>query len=77
MKLTFLGTRGEVDTRTRRHRRHASLLVEYRGGRVMVDCGSQILDGDERTIGATIRRWGDERGVAARLAYDGLEEVLR
>lgn len=40
MKLTFLGTRGETDARTRRHRRHASLLVEYRGGRVMIDCGA-------------------------------------
>ena len=39
MKLTFLGTRGEIDARTRRHRRHTALLVEYRGGRVMVDCG--------------------------------------
>ena len=39
MKLTFLGTRGEIDARTRRHRRHTSLLVEYRGRGVMIDCG--------------------------------------
>ncbi|NIP83289.1 MAG: MBL fold metallo-hydrolase, partial [Gemmatimonadetes bacterium] len=39
MKLTFLGTRGEIEARTRRHRMHTSLLVEYRGGRVMVDAG--------------------------------------
>jgi hypothetical protein len=29
MKLTFLGTRGEIDARTRRHLRHASLLASY------------------------------------------------
>jgi hypothetical protein len=31
MKLTFLGTRGEIDARTRRHRMHTSLLVVSRG----------------------------------------------
>lgn len=39
MKLTFLGTRGEIEARTLRHRMHTSLLVEYRGGRVMIDAG--------------------------------------
>jgi ribonuclease BN (tRNA processing enzyme) len=39
MKLTFLGTRGYIEPRNRRHRRHSSLLVEYYGRRVMVDCG--------------------------------------
>jgi phosphoribosyl 1,2-cyclic phosphodiesterase len=39
MKLTFLGTRGEIDARSDRHRRHTALLIEYRGGRVMIDCG--------------------------------------
>jgi phosphoribosyl 1,2-cyclic phosphodiesterase len=39
MKLTFLGTRGEIEPRNRRHRRHTALLVEYRHGRAMVDCG--------------------------------------
>jgi len=43
MKLTFLGTRGEIDARTRRHRRHCSLLVEYRRRRVMIDCGEDWL----------------------------------
>jgi len=40
MKLTFLGTRGYIDARTARHRRHAALLVEYHGRRVMIDCGA-------------------------------------
>jgi phosphoribosyl 1,2-cyclic phosphodiesterase len=39
MKLTFLGTRGEIDARTRRHRMHTSLLVSHRSANVMIDCG--------------------------------------
>ena len=39
MQLTFLGTRGEIDMRTRRHRMHTSLMVSYRGSNVMIDCG--------------------------------------
>jgi phosphoribosyl 1,2-cyclic phosphodiesterase len=43
VKLTFLGTRGEIDARTRRHRMHTSLLVSYRGANVMIDCGLDWL----------------------------------
>lgn len=43
MKLAFLGTRGEIEARTRRHRMHSSLLVSYRGERVVVDCGEDWL----------------------------------
>lgn len=39
MKLTFLGTRGEIEARTARHRMHTSMLVAYYGRRVMIDCG--------------------------------------
>jgi len=39
VNLTFLGTRGEIEARTRRHRMHTSLLVSHRGARVMIDCG--------------------------------------
>jgi phosphoribosyl 1,2-cyclic phosphodiesterase len=39
MKLTFLGTRGYIDARTRRHRRHSALLAAYKGRTVMIDCG--------------------------------------
>ncbi len=38
MKLMFLGTRGEIGARTRRHRMHTSLLVSYRSANVMIDC---------------------------------------
>jgi glyoxylase-like metal-dependent hydrolase (beta-lactamase superfamily II) len=43
MKLTFLGTRGEIEARTSRHRMHSSLMVSYRGSEVMVDCGADWL----------------------------------
>lgn len=43
MKLVFLGTRGEIEASTRRHRRHTSVEVSYRGRRVMVDAGADWL----------------------------------
>ena len=43
MKLMFIGTRGEIDARTRRHRMHTSLLVSYRTANVMIDCGLDWL----------------------------------
>jgi phosphoribosyl 1,2-cyclic phosphodiesterase len=39
MKLTFIGTRGQIEERSSLHQRHSALLVEYRGKRVLVDCG--------------------------------------
>jgi phosphoribosyl 1,2-cyclic phosphodiesterase len=48
LKLTFLGTRGEIEKRTRRHRRHSSLLVAYGGRKVMVDCGVDWLGALDR-----------------------------
>jgi len=43
MKLIFLGTRGNIQARTRRHNRHSSLLVSYGRWRVMIDCGEDWL----------------------------------
>ena len=48
MKLTFVGTRGEIDARTRRHRMHTSLLFSHRGADVMIDCGLDWLGKLER-----------------------------
>jgi phosphoribosyl 1,2-cyclic phosphodiesterase len=48
MKLTFLGTRGEIEARTRRHHMHSSLLVSYREKKVMIDCGLDWLGKFER-----------------------------
>lgn len=43
MKLHFLGTRGEIDAHTRRHRMHTSMMVSYKGTQVMIDCGEDWL----------------------------------
>lgn len=39
LRLIFLGTRGYIEARTRRHARHSVLLVAHDRGRVMIDCG--------------------------------------
>ncbi len=44
---------------------------------VITHCGTQVVEGDQRTLGATLREWGEERGVAATFAHDGMELVLR
>jgi phosphoribosyl 1,2-cyclic phosphodiesterase len=44
---------------------------------VITHCGSQIVEGDERELGARLREWGGERGVEASFAHDGMERVLR
>jgi ribonuclease BN (tRNA processing enzyme) len=43
VKLTFLGTRGNIEPRSERHARHSSLIVGYRGREVMIDCGEDWL----------------------------------
>jgi phosphoribosyl 1,2-cyclic phosphodiesterase len=50
--LTFLGTRGEIDARSRRHRRHSALLAEHGNARIMIDCGADWL-GRLKTIAPT------------------------
>ena len=44
MKITFLGTRGGIKLRSRRHWRHSALLVEQGSARIMIDCGGDWLD---------------------------------
>jgi len=44
VKLTFLGTCGNIEPRSESHARHSSLLVGYRGREVMIDCGEDWLD---------------------------------
>jgi ribonuclease BN (tRNA processing enzyme) len=44
MKLTFLGTRGNIDARTRRHGGHSSMKVSYYRTEVVIDCGEDWLD---------------------------------
>ncbi len=71
MKLRFLGTRGEIEPRTRRHRMHSSLLVSYRRANVMIDCGLDWLGKFERLRPSTIvlthahpdHAWGLKNGA--------------
>jgi len=39
MEITFLGTRGYIDHRTKKHYRHTSTLITNRGKKIMIDCG--------------------------------------
>ena len=43
IRLRFLGTRGEIEPRSRRHHWHTALLVECRQVRIMLDCGVDWL----------------------------------
>lgn len=43
LEIIFLGTRGEIEARSRRHRRHSALLVEHKNARIMIDCGADWL----------------------------------
>ncbi len=43
IELIFLGTRGEIKARSRRHRRHSALLVKRGHARIMIDCGTDWL----------------------------------
>jgi ribonuclease BN (tRNA processing enzyme) len=76
MKLTFLGTRGEIDARTRRHRMHASLLVSHRGARVMIDCGLDWLGKlkrvDPNAIVLTHAHPDQRLGIETRCAVSGV-----
>jgi phosphoribosyl 1,2-cyclic phosphodiesterase len=39
VRLRFLGTRGEIESRSREHRQHSSLLVRYRRSGLLIDWG--------------------------------------
>jgi phosphoribosyl 1,2-cyclic phosphodiesterase len=47
VRIRFLGTRGEIEYRSPRHRLHSSLLVMFRKGSLIIDYG---LDWLERAI---------------------------
>ncbi len=43
MKITFLGTRGNITARTKKHYRHSSMLVSFGRKTIMIDCGRDWL----------------------------------
>jgi hypothetical protein len=43
---------------------------------IITHCGSEIVTGDERKISAALRAIAAERGVEARIAYDGMKLKL-
>jgi len=44
---------------------------------IITHCGSEIVGGDERKLGAKLRAMAKERGVEAEFAHDGMPVVLR
>lgn len=44
MKVRFLGTRGYIKGKSSRHARHTATLIEYKGKRVMIDCGLDWIE---------------------------------
>lgn len=44
---------------------------------VFTHCGSRIIKGDKREITEQVQMLAEERGVAAEIAYDGMERVVR
>jgi phosphoribosyl 1,2-cyclic phosphodiesterase len=71
MKLEFLGTRGYIDARNRRHSRHTALRVAYHGRSVAIDCGEDWLGlVDDWDVGAIVvthahpdHAWGLKEGA--------------
>jgi phosphoribosyl 1,2-cyclic phosphodiesterase len=71
LKLTFLGTRGEIGIRSRLHYMHTSLEVSYLGRRVMIDCGADWVSRVEElapdaivlTHGHPDHAWGLKNGA--------------
>jgi len=44
---------------------------------IFTHCGSELVQGDERTLGAKLRAMAAERNVKVEIAYDGMEVRLR
>lgn len=39
MKLTFLGTKGEIEPENKQHKKNTSTLISFLGKNIMIDCG--------------------------------------
>lgn len=81
----YIGDGARVDRpllRRRDHRSigHASIREQLDWCRsasieraVFTHCGSEIVRADDRFVSARVRRLGQERGVTARIAHDGMK----
>jgi len=56
-----------IAIRSRRHPRHSSLLVSYRGARIMIDCGADMLTYSNRTTALGCSRLDPPRYGSAPL----------
>jgi phosphoribosyl 1,2-cyclic phosphodiesterase len=54
MKMTFLGTRGNIDCRSTAHWMHSSLLISGRDRSVRIDCGGDWLGRVDERVPAAI-----------------------
>lgn len=86
MKLTFLGTRGNIEAQTERHRRQSALMVSFRNRTVMIDCGEDWSEEIDRLSPLAIalthahpdHAWGLERGSPCPVYATGESwEVLK
>jgi hypothetical protein len=89
IELVFLGTRREIEQRTRLRQSHGrpighTTIRAQLGWRacegvrnaIFTHCGSGIVGGDARRVGREFRRLAREQGVAAAIAHDGLAITL-
>jgi hypothetical protein len=44
---------------------------------IISHCGSEIVAGDERKLAAKLREMATELGLEMRIAYDGMQVILR
>ena len=44
---------------------------------IITHCGSEIVTADERKLTAMLRAMATEPGLEERIAYDGMELILR
>lgn len=44
MRLKFLGTRGYIEPKSKKHLNHASLLITHNKKKIMIDCGETYLN---------------------------------
>jgi hypothetical protein len=44
---------------------------------IFTHCGSEIVEGDERSLAPKVKKMAQKRGLKVEIAYDGMEKILR